>query len=484
MLDKLIKSKPISAKPSKSLLLLQKLITNTQSDTKIYNERPMLGTDELDKRLSHRYKGKAAKKSVSGNVNYLDHNILNLQNRTAIEESQAGSNTGLYETIDSGIKRCKSVSNVNIKDLQENKPKSQIYSQYNSARRNEEYMNIMKSHKSSKLPLKHYPDLSYDTYRKNPLENTMPVLKIEKEYQTQEPPQTERNKLVENNEDADVLQEFQETEYKNIEITQGQMCLSNQNMKNENNEENMTQNKNDNLCNDSHECVGCYNKRIIQEKEKKIQEEKLQKFTDKIKEDAEFSIKNQQILKSELDAKQSKFLLEKEAVDFSMKNAENLKRQKSEESRKIQNFQNQNFELLSKDRQKETEICKENEREKRRKIVIEQLEKINEKQKEILKEIQKKSSKTTLNDLPSFKPRNDRKLEYKKLLLDQMELDLQKRKLEKEKNKLSEGRNEIFIPHEYLTNKDNLVKKSARKNTAKIQKAELQQISLQKSVFF
>ena len=45
---------------------------------------PLIGTDELDKRLGFRYKGRHSKKYVEGNINYLDHNILKLNNRSPI----------------------------------------------------------------------------------------------------------------------------------------------------------------------------------------------------------------------------------------------------------------------------------------------------------------------------------------------------------------------------------------------------------------
>lgn len=94
------------------------------------------------------------------------------------------------------------------------------------------------------------------------------------------------------------------------------------------------------------------------------------------------------------------------------------------------------FEEYGRDHNKDVESRKEGERQKKRDLICNQLKTLSVKQKNISKEMQGQYKGTI--EVPSFKQKPSYKLEYKKLLLQQIEIDREKRKLAKQYMKLKE----------------------------------------------
>lgn len=96
---------------------------------------------------------------------------------------------------------------------------------------------------------------------------------------------------------------------------------------------------------------------------------------------------------------------------------------------------NYKYEELGKDHNKDVEYKKEKERQKKRNQIYKQLEVLDTKKKNISKEMQSQAVRSGL-DMPSFVIKPSSKLEYKKLLLQQIEIDKEKRKLSKQYDRL------------------------------------------------
>ncbi len=90
------------------------------------------------------------------------------------------------------------------------------------------------------------------------------------------------------------------------------------------------------------------------------------------------------------------------------------------------------FDQLGKDHGREVAGRKEQERAKRREAIGRQLTELEEKKRSIAKAMQSRCKGTLEVPSSSVVERPSRKLEYKKLLLNQIELDRERRKLEKE----------------------------------------------------
>jgi hypothetical protein len=99
-------------------------------------------------------------------------------------------------------------------------------------------------------------------------------------------------------------------------------------------------------------------------------------------------------------------------------------------------------EVLGKDHTRDVAARKEEERERRRTTIRQQLESVSEKQKSVARELQTPSRSTL--EVPSFKAKPSRKLEYKKLLLQQIELDHERRRLSKQYE-------QVHTAHEFVT---------------------------------
>eukprot|EP00831_Metopus_contortus_P022365 TRINITY_DN2021_c0_g3_i1.p1 TRINITY_DN2021_c0_g3~~TRINITY_DN2021_c0_g3_i1.p1 ORF type:complete len:339 (-),score=75.99 TRINITY_DN2021_c0_g3_i1:26-1042(-) len=124
---------------------------------------------------------------------------------------------------------------------------------------------------------------------------------------------------------------------------------------------------------------------------------------------------------------------EKDAMNLSMNLATQKRKQEALHNPRF----GQNsypYECLGRDHQKVAEGQKEAERERKREIISKQLSDISMKQKLLTKERQGQC-KASL-DFPSFSAKPSNKLQYKKFLLQQMELDKDRRKLEKEFDRL------------------------------------------------
>ncbi len=77
----------------------------------------LLGTNEVDARLRLRYKGTSPKKRLASNLNYYDHNILGLDNRTVSNvgpgPSERPDAAPVFESVDTVAKRSRSQPAVN-----------------------------------------------------------------------------------------------------------------------------------------------------------------------------------------------------------------------------------------------------------------------------------------------------------------------------------------------------------------------------------
>ena len=88
------------------------------------NERPLLGTDEVDARLKVRYRGGNPKRHFTSNLNNFDHNILGLGNRLLKDEGNKHcrkSKEALFESVDKSARmRSKSQNEVMSEQPQQN----------------------------------------------------------------------------------------------------------------------------------------------------------------------------------------------------------------------------------------------------------------------------------------------------------------------------------------------------------------------------
>eukprot|EP01022_Parablepharisma_sp_SALTPOND_P024975 TRINITY_DN564_c0_g1_i1.p3 TRINITY_DN564_c0_g1~~TRINITY_DN564_c0_g1_i1.p3 ORF type:complete len:571 (-),score=85.77 TRINITY_DN564_c0_g1_i1:2413-4125(-) len=433
---------------SKSKAKLSLTLQRFSQPPLVEKPRPFLGTDELDARLRLRYRGKCPKRTVTGNINYLDHNVLGLENRTMLNAEEVQGNyhsvTKLYDTVDrQSMKRCKSqphgFSTEEAKKLM-NKTINLASSQYSTGQRSEEYHYIQNSSKVSKVPLKQFPDESYEIYRKNrdPIIRSKSVSNKSEllDYLKEETEDLCKNTAVEEKKDWIEVASGKKQEDE-VDVTQGGEKPISMN----------TQRTIEDEVQIEDPCPSCYNKKAAIEKAVKRRLAKEQERIERLERDAKFLEQVKAEIEKEQTKKQEKLDKEKEALTISMQNAA-VNKKKTEEEAKRANTSQYNYIKLGKDHQREVEQKREQEREKRRQIVNNQLKALNEKQRALAKEMQ--GTKGTI-ETPSFIPKPDRKLEYKKLLLQQMELDREKRKLAK-KLKEAESNKELFVPTEYRTN--------------------------------
>ena len=66
----------------------------------------LTGDEEVEARYRVRYRGQAPKRRIPGNMNYYDHNILGLRNRTPMSKL-ADHDTPVFESVDA-LKRSRS----------------------------------------------------------------------------------------------------------------------------------------------------------------------------------------------------------------------------------------------------------------------------------------------------------------------------------------------------------------------------------------
>ncbi len=71
-----------------------------------------LGDEEIETRYQLKYRGQAPRRKVPGNVNYCDHNILGLQNRSGTNKVSDPADAPLFDSADTSLKRNKSVPSV------------------------------------------------------------------------------------------------------------------------------------------------------------------------------------------------------------------------------------------------------------------------------------------------------------------------------------------------------------------------------------
>ena len=164
---------------------------------------------------------------------------------------------------------------------------------------------------------------------------------------------------------------------------------------------------------------------------------------------------------------QAKKELEVKAVSESLINAMLLSK-KDEEQGPANCYK---YEEYGKDHNREVEQRKEEEREKKRDVIRQQLDALSNKQRQIQTQFR------TSVDAPSSKQKPTQKLEHKKLLLQQLELDRDKRKLAKQYQKLQDS---VFISAtsklngndaSYISSKDSKKAKPAqykRKDPSKV----------------
>jgi len=79
------------------------------------NSTNLISQQEAGSRYDRRYRGQCPRKTIEGNFNYFDHNILNLENRTNFDKMKDPDGYPIFSNFDNGLKRNKSVQNANIK---------------------------------------------------------------------------------------------------------------------------------------------------------------------------------------------------------------------------------------------------------------------------------------------------------------------------------------------------------------------------------
>lgn len=69
-----------------------------------YTPRPCTATNQMEVQAELLYRGCCSRRFVPGNINYLDHNILSLQNRTKILNTEKIQDP-FYESIDETLRK-------------------------------------------------------------------------------------------------------------------------------------------------------------------------------------------------------------------------------------------------------------------------------------------------------------------------------------------------------------------------------------------
>ncbi len=155
----------------------------TQPAATTSSDRALLGAEELNLRWRLKYHGNCAKKRVRNNVNYLDHNILNLDNRSvsvsktrdAVRKAYLDSEARLYESVDPGPRRGKSQENVAAmlrasmaKTLAETSLLDMARCGFTAGgNRTEDRKRNHDLQRDSQIPMKQTEEVSYDHYKKN-----------------------------------------------------------------------------------------------------------------------------------------------------------------------------------------------------------------------------------------------------------------------------------------------------------------------------
>ena len=300
------------------------------------NFRPFLGADEIDNRLKYRYKGGHAKKRVKGNINYLDNNILGLENRYSLDIGRF-SNTE-YQSVGKkkALRRSKSIC----------------------------YESIRNFNRTSKIPLKQELNTSYDEYRKV--------------YSPYDIVRRSKDKLLDNslNKMDNPLLDYSMLSLTNnskVPQTENRVLQSEISMQDKRDMLEYLSSKD--ILNDPREYVkhckekevSDYNIHATELKVKELAFKKRQERIEELENEAIFIVKKKEEIEKEIRSKFEKIRKEREALEISKQNALVVKKKEKEDKKSLVN--QYDYIKLGKDHQRETELKKELSRERRRQAI-------------------------------------------------------------------------------------------------------------------